>query len=378
MKKRYILSTVLAGLLFGASGLYASSGMKDSVSKQEQQALSNPSYVQGHKKADAKVEETISKDEFMAKLKTNAFNSEVSKDEAQRIRNVINKEAAHSRAMFKKAPKEVTEGLAQTVVALEALGHKDTKTAAKALQKATKYFDKALKADPNLGLVPIEQDVVAYEFLGSAKSVLVAEDIARSAIKKYDVQLAVDMLAPLKDEVDITVHYLPMDLYPSSTKIAQRLLKQGKIKEAARELILGFSTVVADEVVVPIPLISAQDLVIKASKLNKKNKKEARALLEEAKDELLKAKYLGYTKGYETAYKELRSKINNIETEIKGKNRVEALYEDIKHKFDSLLHKNRKNKKSIGSSLAKEHRSAKKEENQDVVNFVNKERLDAF
>jgi cellobiose-specific phosphotransferase system component IIA len=365
-------------LLLGASGLYAGNGMKDSVAKEEQQALANPSYVQNHKKADAKVEETISKDEFMAKLKTNTFNREVSKDEAQRVRNVINKEAAHSKAMFKKAPKEVTDGLTQTVLALEALSRNDAKTATKALQKATEDFNKALKANPSLGLVPIEQDIVAYEFLGSAKSVLMAEDIARSAIKKYDVQLAVDMLTPLKDEVDITVHYLPMDLYPSSTKIAQRLLKQGKIKEATRELILGFSTIVADEVVIPIPLISAQDLVAKASKLDKKNKKEVRALLEEAKDELLKAKYLGYTKDYEASYKELRSKINNIETEIKGKNRVKALYEDIKHKFNSLLHKTRANKKSIGSSLAKEHRSAKKEEDQDIVNFVNKGRLDAF
>ncbi len=299
---------------------------------------------------------------------------------ATHSKNAINKEVSYQNKKFKLASKDIQNGLNDTLKAIDALQKNKAKDAKKYLVEASKLFDKALKADPTLRLVPIENDVVAYRYNGDPKSIELATGLAKKALSNNQVQFARDVLMPLKDEIDISTHYLPMDLYPQSTKIAARLLDKGKTKEALQELILGLSTIVGDEVVIPIPLLAAQDLVVTASKIDKKKKKEALALLDQAKVELKKALLLGYTSKHSGEYKNLTKLINGVEKEIKGKNRVEKLYEELKNKFKKLIGETRKDKKSLSSnnSTQKAHQNAVKEENQDVLNFAQKEKLDAF
>jgi len=298
-------------------------------------------------------------------------------------KNAINKEVSFQNKKLKLASKDIQNGLNDTLKAIDALHKKKINVAKKLLLDASKSFDKALKADPNLRLVPIENDVIAYRYNGGPKSIELATSLAKKALSNHQVQFARDTLMPLKDEIDINTHYLPMDLYPQSTKIAAKLLNKGKTKEALQELILGLSTIVGDEVVVPIPLLAAQDLVVTASKIDKKKKKEALALLDQAKVELKKALLLGYTSKHSDEYKNLTKLINGVEKEIKGKNRVEKLYEELKNKFKKLIGETRKEKKSFNSnsvqnSTSKAHQNAVKEENQDVLNFAQKEKLNAF
>ncbi len=312
-----------------------------------------------------------------------AHNTKVSK--TTQMKNYVKNEVNFQSGKFKKASKEIAKGLNNTIEAIEALGHKDNKKAEKLLVEATKSFDSALKAEPRLRLVPIDNEIVVYRYQGDVKSIKIATGLAKDALKKHDLGLVRDVINPLRDEVDVSTHYIPMDLYPQSTKIALSLLKKGKTKEALQELMLGLSTIVGDKVVIPIPLLTAQDLVNVASKIDKKKKKEALALLDHAKMELEKAKYLGYTIGNETAYKELTSKINALEKEIKGKNIVEKLYRDLKEKIKSLVSKTRSQRKELapsGSNMSNrvmiEHKDAVKEENKDIENFVTKQRLNAY
>jgi len=302
---------------------------------------------------------------------------------ATHSKNAINKEVSFQNKKFKLASKDIQNGLNDTLKAIDALQKNKIKDAKKYLMEASKLFDKALKADPTLRLVPIENDVVAYRYNGDPKSIEIATDLAKKALATHQVQFARDTLMPLKDEIDISTHYLPMDLYPQATKIAAKLLDKGKTKEALQELILGLSTIVGDEVVIPIPLLAAQDLVVTASKIDKKKKKEALALLDQAKVELKKALLLGYTSKHSDEYKNLTKLINGVEKEIKGKNRVEKLYENLKNKFKKLIGETRKEKKSFNSNsvqngTSKAHQNAVKEENQDVLNFAQKEKLNAF
>ncbi len=294
-------------------------------------------------------------------------------------KELVKKEVTLQNKNFKVASLNIQKGLNDTLKAIDALNKKDTKSAKADLKEATKYFDKALKLDPKLGLVPIANEIVVFKYKGTPKDIKASVDIAKGMLDKNNLQFARDVLAPLRDEIDITTHYLPMDLYPNSTKIASNLLKKGKTKEALQELRLGLSTIVSDQVVIPIPLLAAQDLVKTASNLDKKKKKEALKLLDKAKLELQKAVLLGYTSDNAKEYKSLKDEINNIEKEIKGKNSVEKLYEKIKKHFSTFVNKVRKQKKVYNpNSVQAEHQRAQKEEDQDVINFVNKGRLDAY
>ncbi|HIP14063.1 MAG TPA: YfdX family protein [Sulfurimonas autotrophica] len=289
MKKRTVISTVVAGILLCSSGLYANN------------------------------------------------NFEAQKNDIKRLKNVVNKEAVSAKESLKKSPKEVVEGMKQTIVAIKALQNRDAKTAKEALQKASKLFDTAIKNDPKLALVPVANSIEVHDFTGDSKLVKETIKTAQDLLDDYETQAARALLMPLKDDMIITTQYLPMGIYPLATKDALKQLNDGKEKEAFSTLVTALHEVVVQFVVIPLPLITAQSLVIEASKLDKKEKTEALKLLDAAQDELEKAVLLGYTKKHAPEYTTLKKEIKNIQKEIKGKNIVEKLYEKIKKDFASLL-----------------------------------------
>jgi len=291
MKKRVIISTILAGVLLSTSGMCAS----------------------------------------------NNFGAQ--KNDMQRLKNVVKKEATQHRQVISKAPQEVSQALKQTIEALKALQKKDTKTAKEALNKATKLFDTALKNDPKLALVPVADAIEVHDFTGDSKLVKKTIKIAQDLLDDYDTQAARAILMPLEDEMDMTTQYLPMGTYPLATKEALKELNKGKTKEAFTTLITALNTIVIKTTIVPLPLITAQSLVVEASNIDKKEKEKATKLLDLAQDELEKAVLLGYTKKHAPEYKMLQKEIENIKKEIKGKNIVAKLYEKIKKDFTSLLGK---------------------------------------
>jgi len=291
MKKRVIISTLLAGLLLSTSGMCASNN-------------------------------------FGAK-----------KNDMQRLKNVVKKEATQHRQVISKAPQEVSQALKQTIEALKALQKRDTKTAKEALNKATKLFDTALKNDPKLALVPVADAIEVHNFTGDSKLVKKTIKVVQDLLDDYDTQAARTILMPLEDDMIITTQYLPMGTYPLATKEALKELNKGKTKEAFTTLITALNTIVIKTTIVPLPLITAQSLVVEASNIDKKEKEKATKLLDLAQDELEKAVLLGYTKKHTPEYKMLQKEIENIKKEIKGKNIVAKLYEKIKKDFTSLLSK---------------------------------------
>jgi len=133
--------------------------------------------------------------------------------------------------------------------------------------------------------------------------------------------------------------YIPMSTYPLATNKALKELNKGDTKAAFTTLAAALNTIVAEVTVVPIPLLTAQDLVVSASKVAKTNKKEAQKLLAQAQDELQKAVLLGYTKKHAAEYKDLSKQISVIQKEMKGKNIVAKEYDHIKESFHNLISK---------------------------------------
>jgi len=195
-------------------------------------------------------------------------------------------------------------------------------------------------------MVPIAKEIEVREFLGDVALIKRVLKDSVELIKAYDTQAARAMLLPLQDEMRIRTQFIPMDLYPVATKKAAEALEKNNVAGAVAILAASLNTLAVEEVVIPIPLLVAQDLVIAASKIDKSNKKEALALLEAAKLELEKAVLLGYTKKHSPEYKGLKDEIEAIKKEIKGKNEVEKLYEHILNSFKKLIDEVRGDKKA--------------------------------
>jgi len=301
MKKNLLISTIVAGLILGSTALYA-----------------------GEKTA----KETIS----------------------HSIKVSVEKEKKKQKENFTAAPKEIVDGFNATVDAIEFLDKNDVQHAKKALRSASKNFDTALKASPELDLVPFAQEVVVHEFLGNAKTVKKSLVLVGTLIDDYDTQVARTVMAPLEDEMIVTTQAIPMKLYPLATKNALEALEKGKKDEAIELLDVSLNTIVTETVLMPLPLLVAEDLVYAAADVDKENKTDALKLLTLAQDELQKGIYLGYTKKHAPEYKAIDESIEAIKKEIKGKNAVEKLYDKLKESFGSLVDKSREKSSKHTSS----------------------------
>ncbi len=348
MKKRLTMSLIASALILGLGtlSLQADEGMKDTVAQKEAQALQKNG-VPGESTAKATEEELQEKDLFMSKIDASKFAQEARMDRMKRLQRIFRREAAfhQEKDLLKRTPKEVMEAIRLTGKAAQDIRMNKLKEAAKDLETASKDFDKALKANPKLDLLPVAQAIQIKTFAGSTATIEKALELADKLIKKHATQDARDLLMPLRDEMDFTVQYLPMKTYPLVTKKAAELLKKGKAREALMVLSQGFGTLVAVTDIVPIPLMLAQDMTMEAAKLAKEKKKEALKLLESAKNELKRAELLGYTQRHAPEYKALTDQINAIEKEIKGKNEPAKLYKELQNKFDTLFKKVRKDEK---------------------------------
>jgi len=343
MKRRLTLSFITTALLVTSTALFASS-YQDSVAKKEQAALNNP-HIVNSKAAEAKIEENMSKEAFLAKVNAGAFKKEVNAEESRRLRNVVNSVVQHHKDSMKKAPKEFMQALNDTILALQAIKADKTQEAQKLLTKADKEFTETFKKDPKLGLIPILDNAEIITFNGSPTLIKHIKDSAIKLLQNNDTQTAIDILLPLQDEIIIKTQSVPAYLYPKAVKEAQKELKAGKKDAAVSTIITALDAAQLDTVIIPIPLMTAQDMVLQASKLEKSNKKEALELLTMADNELQKAVLLGYAHQYEKGYKDLEKKIAALKTEIKGKNVVAKLYEDLLKSFKDVAKKAKENKK---------------------------------
>jgi hypothetical protein len=260
---------------------------------------------------------------------------------AQSTKSSIKKENQKQEKTVNETPKEIGNGFNQTLEAINALKEKNLKKAKKLLKSATENFSIALKTDPKLDIVPFAQEINVHEFLGNSAMVKKALTLANTLILNYDTQSARAVMMPLQDEMIVTTDAIPMKLYPIATENALKALEDGKQKEALDILELSLNTIVSKVVLVPLPLLVAEDLVITASTLDKVKKEDALGLLNLAQDELKKAVFLGYTKKYTSVYKDLDEEIDALKKEIKGKNVVEKLYDKLKESFNSLIGQSR-------------------------------------
>lgn len=284
-------------------------------------------------------------------------------------KTLVKNEMAVEAKNHKAAPKEIILGMQNTFKAMQDLYAKKNEDAKKDLQAALENFNKALKANPKLDLIPVDERIQAFEYLGSLEDIKKALDLGQKLLKEHNTQVAIATIAPLKDELDITVAAIPMKIYPAAVKKALDALNKGDTAAAYNAVVEAMNSLVLFKTVIPTPLLVAQDFVLEASKLDKAKKEEATKLLEAAKYALERAELLGYTKLFPDAYANLTKSINAIEKEIKGKNEVAKLYEKLKEDFASLLSKTRASKVKLENHIKaqKKVESYEKKEEQEAI-----------
>ncbi len=235
--------------------------------------------------------------------------------------------------------KEAVEAVLLTQKVLVDIAHKDKKSAIKDIEKAIGKLEVVLAKKDAPALLPIDATITAVEFTADSSTIKAGLKTVMALLRDGKVQEARELLNTFQSEIDIITVNLPLASYPKALKLAASYLHDGKLKEAKDVLEMALSTLVTTKVVIPIPFITAEALIHDAQKIAKKDKKQALLHLELAREELRKAKLLGYTSESDVTYKMLDEAIEKVEKEIKGKNKAEKLFEELLNKLKSFKEK---------------------------------------
>jgi len=240
----------------------------------------------------------------------------------------------------KKLIEEAINSLQFTNNALIALAHNDKESAQANIEKALGKLEVILSAKNAPKLLPIDSRVTMVEFVGTKKDVVRTVDAVKDLLDDNKVQVARTLLNTLQSEIDVTVVSLPLVTYPDALKLAAKYIHDNQIEKAKSVLEVALSTFDQTTTVIPLPLLKATDLINVSAQLAKNGKKEeALKYLAAAEDELDVAEALGYVSHSETTYKALHEAIKHIKKEIKGKNKVEKLFDELKAKLKDFKDK---------------------------------------
>ena len=234
---------------------------------------------------------------------------------------------------------EAIDAIRNTQDALIYLNGKNIQKAKVSLKKAIGDLTDVLNMPNPPYLLPVDLNIEAYQFEGSIKTIKKAVTQAKILVEQNKLPEAREILNNLRDEIVIKTTNLPLATYPAALNLAIKYINEGKIKNAQDVLNMALSTLVQVNTIIPIPLIKAQALITQASKIVKKDSKQALKYLDEAKHQLILAETLGYTSKSDTTYKSLREAIENIEHEIKAHHKTAGLFERLIEKIKEFKEK---------------------------------------
>jgi len=216
MKNKLSLSLIVTALLVTSTTVFANA---------------KEAKVQ-HKEAQAKVAESIYQENYLAKVESGTFEKEANLDETKRLHGVISKIVKEHKESIKSIHKEFMSGLNSTVKALQAIKMGKTDDAKKLLAQADKDFTVAFKKEPNLGLIPVRDNLNVVSFNGSVELIKHIKNSAIKLLQDNDTQAAIAILSPLEDEIVMRTESVPAYLYPIAVKKASKELQAGKSKDA--------------------------------------------------------------------------------------------------------------------------------------------------
>jgi hypothetical protein len=226
------------------------------------------------------------------------------KDAQQQAQNSIDPDAAAA--------------IQETAGALKALDSGSPDEARAAIERAAGKITILTARKPETALIPAAVDVQVIDTAPvDVNMIRQIAEAAEEAVDDRDYPAARVLLAGLVSEMRIRVYNIPLATYPAAMRNAARLLDQQKTGEAKAVIQLALNTLVIVDRVEPLPIVTAQAAIEEAQTQRDQDKDTAKKQLAVAKQELDRAKALGYA-GNDPEYAALASAISDIEKQLNG------------------------------------------------------------
>jgi predicted Zn-ribbon and HTH transcriptional regulator len=262
----------------------------------------------------------------------------------------------------KKITQEAVESINLVAKVIELLDKKEKDKALEEIANILGKLEVLIARDPNLQLVPVDVKEQVVDFPGTIDDVEAAKTEVVALIKAGEVQLARDIMLNLASELDIYVTALPIGTYPVVLKAIIPLIEQEKFNEAKALLIEALETLVIEKIVIPLPILRAEQAIIRANELANKenpNKDELKELLAYAKEQLKLAEALGYGR-VDINYKDLYEEIEKLEKILEGDESTKDVFATLKEKLSKIMAGF--NKPKAPTQMPKAENNEKKEE----------------
>jgi hypothetical protein len=239
----------------------------------------------------------------------------------------------------KTVDKEAVAAIEETRNAVKAIAANKTDEALKAIERATGKISILLARNPSAALIPVAYSVEVID--AAPLDIPAIRDRAKAAAIAFDAKdfpTARVLLYGLTSETRTRTYNLPLATYPDALKDAASLLDQKKNEEAGTTLLTALSALVVIDRVKPLPLVLAQIDIDEAQAVRDKDKNQAQKLLAEARNELARARELGYA-GNDPEYTALNKTIDDLESQLKGNQDTASGFSKLKEEVAAFLKK---------------------------------------
>ncbi|MGH9645060.1 MAG: YfdX family protein, partial [Terriglobales bacterium] len=163
----------------------------------------------------------------------------------------------------------------------------------------------------------------------------IAKDVSR-AVDEKDYPTARALLSALTSEIRVRTYNLPLATYQDALQDAARLLDKKSNNDASSVLLTALNTLVVVDRVTPLPLVLAREAINQAQEKSRQDKNSAQNLLKVAKNEVERARELGYT-GKDKEYADLNNQISSLEKQLRGNQDASAAFSKLKEKMSAFL-----------------------------------------
>lgn len=237
----------------------------------------------------------------------------------------------------KSLDSEAMAAVRETRTAIAAIAAGKTDDALAAIERATGKIDVLISRNPATALLPVAFEVMVVDAAPTDLEVVRGRTKAADrAVSSKDYPTARVLLDGLTSEIRIRTYHVPLATYPAALKDAGRLLDQKKSEEASAVLLTALNTLAIIDRVNPLPLVLASAAVDRAESLRENDKAEAQRLLGIARNEVERAKELGYA-GTDAEYAGLSRSISTLETQLKGNDNTASVFSSLRGRLSSFF-----------------------------------------
>jgi hypothetical protein len=233
--------------------------------------------------------------------------------------------------------KDAVAAIDEAQKAVTAIGEGRNDQALAAIERATGKINVLTARKPSAALIPVKSEVAIIDL--ASKDPVVVDAIssaARSALSSADYPKARTLLDQLTSEIHVKTYNLPLATYPAAMQTAARLLDEKKADEARQTLVTALNTLIVTDQAIPLPLVEAQAAIKDAQAKRDQDKPSARKLLANARQDLDRARELGYA-NKDPEYASLNQSIADLDKQLGGTESTSSAFASLREKMSSFF-----------------------------------------